>query len=327
MSKGSFTYGGQANVNMQEIAFSIYTAVDSAFYDVEYPEHDWYKVVKEDQVLSDINAGATQYAFISRDRQGAAAFRGQAENNNIPMVSQTAGSSTVPLCASNVGAKIDNEDARQYQMGFNGNLAQDLGECMRFACDNLVERTVFFGDDAVGFKGFMNFPGVTTSTAASGAAGGTEWSKKTAAEMVKDITDGLATVWTNSRGVFLPNTVFLPLEQFNLLAVTPYTLGASAAVFQSALDYVKKYNIYTNQRGKELEIIPIRYLKNANKAGTAGRMILQDRSKRNQALPFPMGYTLQAPVPVPLGAEFYSEQKHGSYVIRQPLSTLYVDGI
>ena len=327
MSKGSFTYGGQANVNMQEIAFSIYTAVDSAFYDVEYPEHDWYKVVKEDQVLSDINAGATQYAFISRDRQGAAAFRGQAENNNIPMVSQTAGSSTVPLCASNVGAKIDNEDARQYQMGFNGNLAQDLGECMRFACDNLVERTFFFGDDSVGFKGFMNFPGVPTSNAVSGAAGGTEWSKKTAAEMVKDINDGLAAVWTNSRGVFLPNTVFLPLEQFNLLATTPYTLGASAAVFQSALDYVKKYNIYTNQRGKELEIIPIRYLKNANASDDKGRMILQDRSKRNQALPFPMGYTLQAPVPVPLGAEFYSEQKHGSYVIRQPLSTLYVDGI
>lgn len=327
MSKGSFTYGGQANVNMQEIAFSIYTAVDSAFYDVEYPEHDWYKVVKEDQVLSDINAGATQYAFISRDRQGAAAFRGQAENNNIPMVSQTAGSSTVPLCASNVGAKIDNEDARQYQMGFNGNLAQDLGECMRFACDNLVERTVFFGDDAVGFKGFMNFPDVATLTAASGAASETEWSKKTAAEMVKDINDGLAAVWTNSRGVFLPNTVFLPLEQFNLLATTPYTLGASAAVFQSALDYVKKYNIYTNQRGKELEIIPIRYLKNASASNSKGRMILQDRSKRNQALPFPMGYTLQAPVPVPLGAEFYSEQKHGSYVIRQPLSTLYVDGI
>ena len=231
-------------------------------------------------MLSDINAGATQYAFISRDRQGAAAFRGQAENNNIPMVSQTAGSSTVPLCASNVGAKIDNEDARQYQMGFNGNLAQDLGECMRFACDNLVERTVFFGDDAVGFKGFMNFPGVTTSTAVSGAAGDTVWSKKTAAEMVKDINDGLAAVWTNSRGVFLPNTVFLPLEQFNLLATTPYTLGASAAVFQSALDYVKKYNIYTNQRGKELEIIPIRYLKNANVSGDKGRMILQDRSKR-----------------------------------------------
>lgn len=327
MSKGSFTYGGQANVNMQEIAFSIYTAVDSAFYDVEYPEHDWYKVVKEDQVLSDINAGATQYAFISRDRQGAAAFRGQAENNNIPMVSQTAGSSVVPLCASNVGAKIDNEDARQYQMGFNGNLAQDLGECMRFACDNLVERTFFFGDDSVGFKGFMNFPDVPTSNAVSGAAGGTEWSKKTAAEMVKDINDGLAAVWTNSRGVFLPNTVFLPLEQFNLLATTPYTLGASAAVFQSALDYVKKYNIYTNQRGKELEIIPIRYLKNASASDDKGRMILQDRSKRNQALPFPMGYTLQAPVPVPLGAEFYSEQKHGSYVIRQPLSTLYVDGI
>jgi hypothetical protein len=56
-------------------------------------------------------------------------------------------------------------------------------------------------------------------------------------------------------------------------------------------------------------------------------MVVQDRNKRNQGLPFPMPYTVQAPVPVPLGAEFYAEQKHGSYFIRQNLSTLYVDGI
>jgi hypothetical protein len=79
-------------------------------------------------------------------------------------------------------------------------------------------------------------------------------------------------------------------------------------------------------RGQDLEIIPIRYLKGAGVAGV-DRMVIQDRSKRNQGLPFPMPYTVQPPVPVALGADFYAEQKHGSYFIRQNLSTLYVDGI
>lgn len=101
----SITYGGQKAVTAQEVAFSIYTAVDSAFFDVEYPEQDWYKVLKDDQIISNINAGAQNYGFITRDRQGSAAFIGQAENNNIPMVSQSIGAVTVPLAASAVGAK------------------------------------------------------------------------------------------------------------------------------------------------------------------------------------------------------------------------------
>lgn len=323
---GSFTYGSQPNVNVQEIAFSIYTAVDSAFYDVEYPEQDWYKFIKEDQVISDINAGATNYAFITRDKQGSAAFRGQAENNNIPMVSQTAGAVTVPLCASNIGAKIDSEDARQYQMGFNGSLAQDLGECMRFGCDNLIERAFFFGDKAVGFQGSLNYTGITVATAANNAAGtSTQWVNKTAAEMVKDVQAAIRSVWTTSKSVFVPNVVFVPLEQYSMLNDTPFAIGTSV-VFQSALAYLKTNNLYTQLRGKELEIVPIRYLKGAG-ASSANRMIVQDRSKRNQAMPFPLPYQVLAPVPVPLGSEFYAEQKHGSYAIRQPLSTLYVDGI
>ena len=42
----NFTFGSQANVTAQELAFSIYTDVDAAFFDVEYPEHDWYKLLK-----------------------------------------------------------------------------------------------------------------------------------------------------------------------------------------------------------------------------------------------------------------------------------------
>ena len=134
----NFTYGSQSNVTAQELAFSIYTEVDAAFFDVEYPDKDWYKVVKEDQVNSSINPGATSYAARIRDRQGTAKFIGKGPVNDIPKVGQSIGAIEVPLAFSAVGATLNNEDARQYQFGFNSNLAQDLGECMREACDNLI---------------------------------------------------------------------------------------------------------------------------------------------------------------------------------------------
>lgn len=321
----NFTYGTQPNVTAQELAFSIYTDVDAAFFDVEHPEHDWYKVVTEDMVVSSINPGATSYAARIRDRQGTAAFVGKNENNNIPKVGQSIGAIEIPLAASAVGATLNNEDARQYQFGFNSNLAQDLGETMRQACDNLIEQTTFFGDPSVGFRGFLNYTGITVTNAVAGAGGNTEWSTKTAQECIKDVNDALTKVWTDSKGLFLPNVVFLPMAQYALLANMPFELTSGVA-FSSALTYLKTNNLYSNRRGGELEIVPLRYLAGAG-VGQTDRMVVQDRSKKNQGMPFPLPYTVQQPVPVPLGAEFYAEQKHGSYFIRQSLSTLYVDGI
>jgi len=321
----NFTYGSQANVSAMELAFSIYTDVDDAFFDVEYPEHDWYKVLKQEQILEKINPGATSYAARTRDRQGTAAFVGKNENNNIPKVSQSIGAFEVPMAASHVGATLNNEDARQYNFGFNSNLAQDLGETMRIACDNLIEQTVFFGDASVGFRGFLNYTGITVTNAVNGAAGTATWDTKTAQEMINDVNSAINKVWEDSKSVFLPNTVFLPMHQYALLSQAPFFLNQNVA-FNSALEYLKKNNLFTDLRGQELEILPIRYLKGAG-VGGADRMIVQHRDKKYQGMPFPMPYTVQAPVPVPLGAEFYAEQKHGSYYIAQNLSTLYVDGI
>lgn len=323
----NFTYGTQPNVTAQELAFSIYTDVDAAFFEVEHPEHDWYKVVTEDMVISSINPGATSYAARIRERQGTAAFVGKDENNNIPKVGQSIGAIEIPLAASAVGATLNNEDARQYQFGFNSNLAQDLGTAMREACDNLIEQTTFFGDESVGFRGFLNYQDITVTNAASNGAQtpSTAWKDKTAKQMIDDVNNALTKVWTDSKGLFLPNVVYLPMAQFALLANVPFELNASVA-FSSAMTYLKTNNLYSNRRGGELEIVPIRWLAGAGVDG-ADRMVVQDRNAKNQGMPFPLPYTVQQPVPVPLGAEFYAEQKHGSYFIRQKLSTLYVDGI
>lgn len=322
------TYGNNPNVNAMELATSIYTAVDENFWDTEYPDHQWREVLTQDMVLTNINPGAINYGAFTRNRSGSAAFTGNQSANNIPMVSQSNGFITVPMQNSAVGATITNEDARQWNFGFNSELAQDLGEAMRIACDNLIEATVFFGDKSVGFRGFLNYEGVKVSNAVPGASGQTEWDEKTAYEMIKDIQNAIANMWNETRTLFLADTVYLPPYQFALLANTPFTLGTAGAqaAFGSALAYVEQNNIYTNRTGRKLNIIPIRYLSNAGVGGTA-RMVIQARSRKNQGMPFPLQYSVQAPVPIPLGAAFYSEQKHGSYFMRQTLATQYIDGI
>lgn len=320
------TYGSQTAVQAAEIAFSIFTDVDKELRNVRYPDHDWRKVVAADQVLTNINVGAQTWATVVRDRQGAAAFQANIKGNNIPMVATSAGAITLPLMASAIGAMMTNEDARQFSLGFNGNLAEDLGAGMRQGCENLVETSVFYGESSLGFRGFLSYSGVGSTTAAATGTGNSPlWSAKTGAQMVADVNAALTKVWQDSRTIFMPDVVCLPVAQYSLLATTPMAIG-TGVIAQSALEYLKTNNICTQTRNKPLTIEPIRYLQGAGATGS-DRMVVLERDRRNQVLPFPMPYMLSQPVPVPLGAQFYAEQKFGSYGVLQPGSMYYVDGI
>ncbi|MEG6501564.1 major capsid family protein [Desulfovibrio sp. 1214_IL3152] len=319
------SYGSQGNVQAADIAFSIHTQVDSSFYDVEYPDYEWYGILDETQVMQDINAGATSYAYITRDKHGAAAFIGNGPNDNIPKVGQSAGAVQVPVAYAAVGAVITNEDARQYDFGFNGNLAQDLGEAMRKAADNLTETSVIFGNKSIGFQPWINYPGVTSVMVGAGAGGDTEWSTKTGIEMVRDVNAVLNAMWVNSRTIMKPLTVFIPLTQYTLLNETPIVIGNTGTAM-TAMEYLKKNNIMTQLTGKELDIRPSRYLAGAG-AGDTDRLVAMDRRRENQCMPFPLPYLLSQPIPAPLAAELYAEMKIGSFHVRQQGSMMYADGI
>lgn len=320
----AITYGVN-NASAMDVAFSLHDDVSKDFYDVLYPDKEWYNIVAKEQVKSDVNVGATTYSYITRNHQGQAAFVGNGGTNNIPKVAQTIGAVQVPVAYAAVGAQITQEDARQYQFGMNADLANELGYTMRDAIDNLMETSIIFGNDELGFEGWIGYTGITVGTATAGASGETTWDKKTAQEIVNDINDALAGVWSESKGIFKPLDVFVPMKQFALLAETPMVIGGTGLAV-TALEYVAKNNIMYRITGKELNVHPSRYLEGAGTAG-ADRMVIMDRSERNQCLPFPLPYNLQAPVAVPLGAEWYAETKFGSYHVRQKGSMRYVDGI
>ena len=323
----SYNFTSSSGQTGAELAVSIFDQVSSEFMDVLYGEHLWREVVPEGAVKTNINAGAQNYVQPIRDRTGAAQFMGKgATPRNIPNVGLALGALTIPMAWSATSASVTNEDARVYEHGNLGSLAQDLGGCMRQACENLIETATIFGAPEVGFQSWLSYTGVSTSTAAAtGTNSATTWASKTAALMVADVNAAISLMYTSTNTIFIPNTVYLPPAQFMLLATTPMVIG-SAALAQSALEYLKKNNSYTALRGKELAIKSVRYLKGAG-ASSTDRMMLQDVNPQFQYLPFPLPFKLGAPVPEALGASFYAEQKFGSYSILQLGTTLYVDGI
>ena len=269
------TSGAACNVTAADIAFELTTQLDSQFYDVLYPDREWYNIVLEEQIYSDINPGATSYAYMSRNRHGAAAFIGHGPNNDIPMVGQSMGAVQVPIAYAAVGAEVTNEDARQYSFGVNGNLAQDLGGAMREACDNLMELSIIFGTPDLGFNGWINYPGLTVMTpeASSAVPASTKWEDKNGVEIVRDINSALNFLWQNSRTIFKPTTIFLPLKQFAQITNMPMVIGATSSssgtgIAVNVIDYVVTNNVMYRVTGRELEIIPSRYLEGAGAGGS-----------------------------------------------------------
>lgn len=315
----SFSTGGSTSITATELVVSVYDQVEAGFYDALYPEILWRDVIPSASVKTDVNPGAINYIYRSRDIKGMGQFV-NGDTRNIPRVGQVVGQVTVPILDAAVGAVVTDAEARRYQHGYQSALAQDLGEVMKKAADYHVERTFFFGNSNANFASFLNYTGVTVIPVTDA------WASTTPRDWVASINDAIVSVWTASKTVHLPDTVFLPPAKFAMLTEA-YVIGAgSVGVAVSALEYLKKNNIYTAQTGKELNIRSLRYLTGAGVDGV-DRAIVGEWNDRNFVMPFPLAYQLAQPVPIALGVEMFAEYIFGSFNMRYPMAMAYVDGI
>lgn len=313
--------GGSANVTASELVVGIFDQVDAGFYDVLYPELLWKEVIGAKSVKSDVNPGALNYTYRSRDIKGMGQFV-QGDTKNIPRVGLTIGQVNVPILDAAVGAVITDAEARRYQFGHQSALAQDYGEVMKKASEYHVERTFFFGSPAANFDPYLDYPTVQKIASLD------LWANLTNQEIAEEINTILTTVWTNSKTVHLPDYIELPPAKFSRLT-EGYVLGVgtgATSVNVSILEFIKTNNIYTAQTGKPLTIKALRYLEGAGVAGV-DRMIVKQNFASNFVLPFPLPYTLAQPVPIALGVELFSEYVFGSFHVRYPEAMAYVDGI
>lgn len=320
----AFTTGNPSGIEGFGIVVDAFEDIRAAAFDVVMPEILWNTCIPAAAIDRAINIGARSASYKVKDRRGVGSFRAS-HGKDIPTVGAGMNKVTVPLESSAISAHVDRDDLNAIQFGHEGlNLLTEYGVIMREACERHIEKVFFFGFPELSYTGYIDHPEIAETAVPNGAGGFPEWSTKTAEEIEEDINSAITTVWVDSKQAFLPGRIEIPPAQFALLSTKKTGLDNNTSI--TILEYIKKNNIYTQMTGLELEVKPLRHLEEAG-AGSTDRMRVTDLKADYHWLPMPEDFTMLEPFNRGFETDLFASYKFGPYHIRQPLSSLYVDGI
>lgn len=191
-----------------------------------------------------------------------------------------------------------------------------------------IDEQVYIGDTSLGDTGLVNNTQVTPQNFPLGAAGFTQWTKKTPDEILADVNTALTTVWQNSAWAVVPSRMGIPPAQFGYIS----TAKVSNAGNISILRYIMENNLLTTTGKGKLEIYPMKFLLGAGAGGTIGQLNTVDRmvvyTKNKRYVRFPM--TLLARTPVQFDSIWHKTTYYcrlGRVEVVYPETVGYFDGL
>ncbi|MPW31950.1 DUF2184 domain-containing protein [Agarivorans sp. B2Z047] len=319
----AYTAGNPSGIDGFGIVVNAFEDIKTAAYDVVMPEILWPTCVPEASVDRSINVGARSASYKVKDRRGVGSFRAS-HGKDIPTVGAGMNKVTVPLESSAISAHVDRDDLNAIQFGHEGmNLLNEYGVIMREATERHIERVFFYGFPDLDYTGYIDHPNIPASVVVDPGSG-TEWANKDAEQIEADINNGISAVWVGSKQAFIPDKVEIPPEQFALISTKKTGLDNNTSI--TILEYIKKNNVYTQVTGQELNIKPLRHLEAAGAGGT-DRMRITDTRADYHWMPMPEDFTMLDPFYRGFETDLFASYKFGPYHIRQPISSLYLDGI
>lgn len=164
---------------------------------------------------SQASPGAQKYAFYVNDVTGMAKLVSN-YSNDAPNVSVTGEEVLVNIFGLQAGIKYSDQDIQADNMSNRG-LIQKKQRNLNDSFLRTLDSVICLGDDSVNLKGFVNAENVTEYTIPNGAGGNTEWSTKTADEIITDISNFYETMVDVSRGVHEMNFIVMAPSQFALI--------------------------------------------------------------------------------------------------------------
>lgn len=155
-----------------------------------------------------------------------------------------------------------------------------------------ADMVAYVGSTDVGSTGLLNSANVTnTNTVAAGVSGSTTWVNKTPDEIRADVNELLISVWAASGYTSPPTKLAIAPVPFGYISTTV----ASSAANTTILEFLKKNNILTAEKGIALDIVSVKWLDHALlPSASTDRMVAY--SQRPEFVRFPM-VPLQAVAP------------------------------
>lgn len=212
--------------------------VKSKTYDRQYPE---LSALNHFPQTSEINPGADTFTFYSYDEVGLAEIISN-YSTDLPRVDVFGTPKTVKI--RSLGDAYGYSVQEMRAAAFAGkSLDASKASAARRAIETKHNRIAFVGDAASGLVGvFSSDNGVPRYTIPDGAAGDTKWAKKTAQEIINDVSGMHEAVDEMTNSVEKPDTLMIASNVYALLSRTIIS-GTAVSVLsfiRDNLDWLKE---------------------------------------------------------------------------------------
>lgn len=246
---------------MAELKFDAYKldANESAFFkkQLEYVKSQTFDVKERPNkalsifpVSTDAGPAATEITWRSFTRVGMAKMVADYATD-FPLVDVYGVENSVKPKGIGAGYHYSIEEIRRAQMA-GLPLETRRAETARRAIEDKIDTIAWNGDSATGLNGFINYPGISQYTVTSGTSGSKLWSAKTSDEILKDMNGLVNFVVEATNGIEIPDTMLLPLAQYNLINQKRLGDGSDETVlsyFLKTNQYIKTINWVVELKG------------------------------------------------------------------------------
>lgn len=188
----------------------------------------------------------------------------------------------------------------------------------RRAIEQLANKLAFFGDAAAGIIGLLSNPNVSTVTLPADGTGASKlWSTKTPDQILRDMNLVANSIVANTKGVEVPDTMLLPIEQYNYIASTARSANSDTTI----LAFFKANNPYVKN---------VEWLNELDNAGTGGVLdVMVCYRKDPDAIQVEVPSPFEQLEPEKRGLEYIIDclMRFGGVSIFYPLSVAKAEGL
>ncbi len=192
---------------------------------------------------------------------------------------------------------------------------------VREAIEQLIEQSAWLGNTPAGRIGFFYSPNITVSKVTTGV-GGFTWAQKTPDEILYDLNLLYTQPIALTLGIEVPDTILLPITEYNLISSTPRASGDGRSILQVFKENHPGVTVeWLNQLGA-MAVNPL-----DASAGPVDCMVAYRRDPSKLQLVLPSPFKSLAPQQTNMAYTVNCKAHYGDVIFRKPLGVNLVTGI
>ena len=289
-------------------------SIESTLYEYEQRELKYRELIP---VSSRDNPGAESVTYRMITKLGMAKIIAN-YSDDLPRADATTAEYTQKVKSIGTSFGYSTQELRAAAMA-NVPLDTIKADAARRAIREEESTLCWTGNTTYNITGFLNNSNIPSQAVTAGV-GGSTWALKTADEIIKDISDGVSQIRSQSLGLHSANTLLVPIAQYNLISQLPRSSNSDTTV----LEFVTKPG---NTFGLTLIDWLSSELDNAFTGSTEDGAVFYERSNKVLENRIPLEMVIHPVQERNLEYIIPVEARNGGVVVRYPLACLFMTGI